>query len=243
MWHHHCALFVLLGATYAYSTPVWFYNTGYGNADPTEIDCSYFTEEYDPSTGYYSYRCNPAAVTNNPLSGSPAQVQNIPAEAQNDDDEDSAEDDINIPVQQASRSSGSLGGLHDMVVYGPVTSGRSGSRRKNNKPRRPTNRRRRNRCPTGQIYQSEIDICIDYPSAPPLPPKRPSYSTLNPYDHMVGDAHVMASDSRQKPPSSGTVLLVGKIDIKNRCKPREVYVSELDICLPKNNCYPHGSTC
>lgn len=240
MWHHHCALFVLLGATYAYSTPVWFYNTGFGNADPTEIDCLSFTEEYDPSTGYYSYRCNPTAVTNNPLSGAPAQVQNIPAEARNDDDDDSAEDDI--PVQQSSRSSGSSGGSHGMVVYGPVTSERSGSRRKNNKPRRPSNRRR-NRCPTGQIYQSELDICIDYPSALPLSPKLPSYSTLTPYDHMVGDTPMMASAAQQKPPASGTVISVGKIDIKNRCKPSEVYVSELDICLPKNNCYPHGSTC
>ncbi|CAL4137041.1 unnamed protein product [Meganyctiphanes norvegica] len=177
MWQHHCALLVMLGATYAYSTPLWFYNADYGNADPTEINCSSFTEEYDPSIGYYSYRCNPTAVTKNPLSGGLAQVQKIPTMAQ-DDDEDLAED---IPVQHASRSSGSSGGSHDMVVYGSITSGRSGSRNKNNKPKRSTKRRRNrnrnrnsNRCPARQIYLSELFICIDYPSAPPLPAKHRS---------------------------------------------------------------------
>ncbi|CAL4160445.1 unnamed protein product [Meganyctiphanes norvegica] len=222
MSQRHCALLVLFGATFAYSNPAWFYNTGFGSADLTRSGCSSFTKEYDPYTGFFSYRCKPTAMINKPFMA-PANVQNIP-----------------VMIPYAGRS----GGSHDTVMYRPVTSGRSGYRKKNNKPKRPT-KSRRNRCPTGQIFQSELNICIDYPSAPPLPPRpsQPIYSRLNPYDRMVGDAPVRASASRKKAPASGTILKVGKIDLKNRCKPSEVYVSELDICLPYNNCYPHGSTC
>jgi len=250
MWVHHSIALLLLGAVIASASPAWFLNKGFGNTAPSEVGCSSFTKVYDPYTSQFIYRCNPD-VKNNYASVSNRKIS----------DKESDEDDY--LKLEALKTSGRSRTSYSKPMYQSINSGRSQMKNKNNKPKRPNNSNnkpkrpsnsRRNQCPPGQMFQSELDICIDYPLGPPLQPRRPTITRQPMFDQMLGDALVRVGDARQnapvrgtaahqRVPARGTILSVGKYKVKNSCKPNEIYVSSLGICLPMNNCFPYGTTC
>merc|ERR1711962_128477 len=96
-----------------------------------------------------------------------------------------------------------------------------------------------NECDDDEIYLSELDICAPYPPAAPLPPK-PRSSSI--YDIMQGDAPQAVpflTESELRPRRKKAP----KRFKSTKCGKGQLYLSELDICVPYNNCYPYGNTC
>jgi len=102
-------------------------------------------------------------------------------------------------------------------------------------------------CDKDEVYLSELDICVTHPHPPaaPLPPKR----VQSIYDIPQGDSPQAVS-----PLSKSDIQLrrkngkkdnnkYGKEPKDHGCGKGELYLSELDICVPYNNCYPYGTTC
>ncbi|CAL4066759.1 unnamed protein product [Meganyctiphanes norvegica] len=259
--------------------------TSYGGEESN--DCSNPQAEFDPSTGYVTYkffcawcpakifnvcssctnykrqsRCRPVVkeevieeifVDKNPLfdvkklnflneldSDSLKEIFDetlvLNELFDNDDDDDDDDEERNIYE------------VIDIKAGKPKSSQKNKSKDQgSSQVKKSKNECKFNCCPEGQMYQSEIDICIDYNPGPPLPvasssdesskespAKKPSviYVTDSEQEQPQADAPQTKPLLTSTGIASGTVLSVGKFDLKNRCQNNEFYLSELDICVP-----------
>jgi len=110
-----------------------------------------------------------------------------------------------------------------------------------------------NACPPGQVHVGELDICVDWvppsnpPSDVPNKPNKPNKPKPNrpnrpgkpqkPKDKVLGPAQNQVKDDESIVP-----ITIGQLPLP-RCSSGEVYVAELDICVPYNNCWPHSDEC
>jgi len=102
-------------------------------------------------------------------------------------------------------------------------------------------------CDKDEVYLSELDICVTHPHHPaaPLPPQR----VQSIYDIPQGDSpqavSPLAKSDIQPRRKNGKKSnnKYGKEPKDHGCGKGELYLSELDICVPENNCYPYGTTC
>lgn len=81
-------------------------------------------------------------------------------------------------------------------------------------------------CPEGQIYQSELSICIDYLY---ILGDASANQNIPAPGTMLSDAPAIVAAANQKAPSS--IISITKEKINHGCKLSETYLSELDLCL------------
>lgn len=253
---------LILCVSYAAGNPAILINNDGSESDSKYLDCFNPVAEFDPSTGYITYRCRPVVkevveeifIDKKPLfdlkklnyineiDSDPLKEifeETFIADEPSDDDDDDEQMIYEVIDIEAKKP---MSRINKNKNQGPFPL--------KNQNAKNDDECKLNCCPEGQMYQSELDICIDYTPGPARPSVASSEQNKNetaekkPETIFISDSQEEQpqADAPQAKPQKSTqetvtvrpwkILSVGKFDIKNRCKDNEFYLSELDICVP-----------